>query len=207
MGFRALGFMILSGLIIIGCEAKDSTSDACDGVTCTDGQTCNATTGDCETPPPECVGASDCEDNEVCSAGKCLSECDFVTCDANAGMTCDPDTGTCKGGLPCPADGCGENQICENEICVAARLQECGSSLMCASGLNCQAGPSGKVCVAPCESRGECAMMERCYLDAPGPLAGFLNHCFINLCEPTPRDPFGIFQASSGFLNASGSSR
>lgn len=94
----------------------------------------------------------------------------------------------------CPKDGCGEGNVCEEGSCFADRMSECGPDAECASWLDCKDGPTGSVCVTPCTSNDQCAMMERCYLKALGPLAEFKDHCFVNLCKPSNLDPLGIFQ-------------
>jgi len=109
------------------CTGKECGDDGCEGSCgeCTDPETCNETTFQCEAPGADCTGKF-CGDDDG-AGGKC-------TACANAGETCNQTTWVCEGGCTpdCTGKNCGELDSCGEAKCEGPCT---------GSGENCIGGP------------------------------------------------------------------
>ena len=147
-----LPMAVLALLFVVACDSDDSEdpTDLCDGVTCEAGETCNATTGECEADATDLCADVTCEDGQTCNpdTGACEDDTDLcadVTCED--GQTCNPDTGECEGG--------GDGGACENTADLAVldddTVDPNGTAKSCMLG---PCGTSDADCLAECVANG-----------------------------------------------------
>lgn len=127
-------------------ERGTCVEDACVGVTCAEGQRCEA---------GRCVGACDgitCPSGQSCRAGRCVDACADVTCDSDQ---------VCQGGtcVPrCQCRRCGASETCQSDgrcVPTACAMVECPAGQVCAMG----------ACVDACTGV-QCPRGERCAMGA-----------------------------------------
>ncbi len=121
--------------------------DACVGVTCNEGQRCEA---------GRCVGACDgirCPGDQLCRAGRCVDGCAGVMCDSDqvcVGGTCVP---------RCQCRRCAASETCRSDgRCVAT---DC-SMVTCMAGQRCVMGACRDACDGAMCPRGERCVMGAC---------------------------------------------
>lgn len=167
------------------------------GSTCPSTWNCQGTTvwssggiqccvGFCVAPPPECTNHGQCNDNDDCTADRCISN----TC-VNSPISPCCGNGAAEAGencANCPADaGCAPGEQCLNGVCA-----KCGDGTV-QPGENCDncpadaACPPGKYCVnaqcMDCRADNDCTPGRHCctiVAPAPGPFAG--GAAAINKC-------------------------
>ena len=120
------------------CEAPSCTNKE---IQCSGSTPVCAANGQCV----ECVSASDCGANEICSGNTCqtVDRCKDVSC--SGGKSCNPNNGQCE----CPSDKPYESGgVCEAPNCV-------NGGLSCPSGQTCN--KTSKVCEAAetCRTQAE----------------------------------------------------
>ena len=183
---------LLSLLILLFVHTGCTSASTCSDDTCGEGTVCNETTGLCEvaTDDPNaqsCETDSDCNDATMrCDNSVCVPKCEGVTCNESAGEVCDPTTGDCVGGADsCNIDeDCGDEQVCEENVCVGDRYGDCDESTPCASNLSCHYGVGFSFCVEACETTDQCYGAEFCVPEGMPGLQDFAFHCFVNTCAP-----------------------
>ena len=185
---------LLSLLVIILVQTGCTSSTTCSADTCGEGTVCNEATGLCEVTEDtteqdvtSCETDSDCSDATLrCDNNICVPKCENVTCNEAAGEICDPTSGLCVGGEgACNIDeDCGDEQVCEANLCVGGRYADCDESTPCSSNLNCSYGVGFSLCVEPCGSTDECFGAEFCVPPGMAGLQDFAGHCFVNTCAP-----------------------
>ncbi len=115
-------------------------------------------------PKPECVTATDCDDNNVCTfsycdAGKCQHKAIEAKCDDNSACT-DNDVcnaGACKG----TAINCDDNNVCTDDFCIGGNCVHGVNSTPCNDGNACTEKDTcgGAKCagaVVNCEDNNPC---------------------------------------------------
>jgi hypothetical protein len=106
--------------------------DACSGVTCPLGQTCDLGSGRCSAP---CDGVS-CPMDQVCENGVCVANCSCRAC--STGEACNKTSGVC---VPsgCETVTCTAPQICQAGACA----DPCTATTVCPGGAACADGHCG----------------------------------------------------------------
>jgi len=147
--------LCLSLICLMGLNCP---TDKCADVTCPDGQTCNADTGECEADVPTvCETDADCATGETCNTA--TGECEAVptVCETDAdcetGETCNTATGECEA----------EPEVCETDADCAT-----GETCNTATG-ECETAVTGCQTDADCPdgfcdlTSGECVTNENNY--------------------------------------------
>jgi Cys-rich repeat protein len=167
-----------------GGEEGDTSESPCTETGCDDGQVCNETTGECETPIPgegatcsPCGGDDDCQGGGQCTplGGSlyCLDECtkngDCQTgykCVAipASGTLCIPSGGTCE--KTCIQEGCPSGKVCEFSTgdCVQPLLacDSCTKDDQCGPDARCVLFTAGdRRCMPTCKG-GNCPDASNC---------------------------------------------
>lgn len=132
--------------------------DACTGVTCSEGEICEA--GSCRGAPRSCASDDACESYERCVRNECEAY------DAPLGDPCTDDrecqygdcgtSGTCV--LECISSPCPTGYDCDGRHCIAllGELGEgCGDSLDCIGDRCLEGAEEAPVCTRPCGARGD----------------------------------------------------
>jgi hypothetical protein len=163
-------------LALAGCPGPGGNGeDACEGVTCGAGETCEVIDGAAECvadEEPECTSDADCTgDTLECREGQCVEKCLGQQC--AVGQVCEPTTGNCV------TEACTNDAQCPGEqIC---REGECGGGLFancavddCAPGYSCEQTGTNSVCIQQCTESSDCTTDMHC-VD---------NLCGYNVCNP-----------------------
>ncbi len=150
------------------CEAPSCTNKE---IQCSGSTPVCAANGKCV----ECVSASDCGANEICSGNTCqtVDRCKDVSC--SGGKSCNPNNGQCE----CPGDkpyesggiceaancanggiNCGSNQIC-NSTSKQCEDKNCVNGGVTCSGVNSVCNTSTKQCVQ-CTANSHCSGGKTC---------------------------------------------
>lgn len=119
------------------CNPKKVCAEGCrSNAECTNGGTCNTSTGQCSTPSNTCTKNEDCPTGQFCNGQQtCVAGC-RSSAECTNGQTCDTNTGTCA--TPTCTPACTGNQVCDNHQ--GAGNPTCVDRCTwdgCDSGLNC----------------------------------------------------------------------
>lgn len=147
---------------------EGSGSDKCAGVSCSNNQQCNSSTGACYCPSGQCCPS--CGKGYTCKSGRCEvlppdDPCASVTC--TGGKTCQNGKCVCPSGQCCPA--CSGSQTCDrgscrDKTCSEKGMKDCNgrciSSSSCCSDSDCSSGQKceSNTCKAPaCKFEDKCS--------------------------------------------------
>ncbi|MBI2372448.1 MAG: PPC domain-containing protein [Deltaproteobacteria bacterium] len=141
-----------SGACVPGCGRAGAAA-------CTNGQSCNASTGRCEVPTPACTTDAQCgAPARICTAGACVPGCGRPGAAACTGGTaCNSANGHCEDlPPPCTQDAqCAPPAtICQAGACVPG----CGAGGACGADQTCEVSTGHCIDLGPvCASDLECA--------------------------------------------------
>ncbi len=143
------------------------SSDLCAGVTCDDGQECDAETGECQDVDP-CADVV-CDDGQICNpaTGECRDEdedlCADVVCEDN--QFCDELTGLCEDVDLCADVACDSGQTCDPET------GECREEVNLCEGVVCEEDELCVPATGECEPVSDVILPSGVVANAPGTLS------------------------------------